>query len=327
MDAFLSHLKIVFADIISQFALTARLHPLWIGSFLLIGSTLYFLQSDQRKSPRNLLGALDYCLPREFYFSRTAAGDLLLALSGTLIFAMFSYTLANADLVAHRQRMVVFMNQLFENRPARLNRSLASDALWMVWLFTARDFGWFVSHYLFHRVRWLWPIHQVHHSADQLTLLTTFRFHPVEKLVFVFFQGCSLGTAIFIGLRVIDAPPGQIFYFSLPLIALISGPIGLFRHSHIWISFGRWVSLLLISPAMHQIHHSDKPEHCHRNYGKYLAVWDLFFRTLYIPKRNEKPNFGLSDKAEQARFAGFSGLLWLPLAMAVKAGRRRRPGR
>ena len=45
------------------------------------------------------------------------------------------------------------------------------------------DFGYYVSHYLMHKVPLLWHFHQTHHSAEVLTPVTVYRIHPVEDLV------------------------------------------------------------------------------------------------------------------------------------------------
>jgi hypothetical protein len=51
---------------------------------------------------------------------------------------------------------------------------------------------------------------------------------------------------------------------------------------------------LFLSPAHHQIHHSDNPAHFDRNLGSSLAVWDWLFGTLYVPQRQpEKVSFGV----------------------------------
>ena len=45
------------------------------------------------------------------------------------------------------------------------------------------DFGFFLSHYLMHKIPILWYFHEVHHSAEVLTPVTVYRTHPVEDLI------------------------------------------------------------------------------------------------------------------------------------------------
>ena len=88
----------------------------------------------------------------------------------------------------------------------------------------------------------------------------------------------------------------------MPLLVAVNLLFGLFgfvgaslRHSHIWFSFGR-LNLLLVSPAMHQVHHSKAEEHWDRNYGEVFSIWDWMFGSLYLPQQREDLNFGLSGE-------------------------------
>ena len=65
------------------------------------------------------------------------------------------------------------------------------------------------------------------------------------------------------------------------------------RHSHIWVSYPRWLSYILISPAQHQIHHSIDEKHWDRNMGLIFAFWDWVFGTLYVPDGYEKLEYGV----------------------------------
>ena len=60
------------------------------------------------------------------------------------------------------------------------------------------------------------------------------------------------------------------------------------QHSHMWISFRGLLGRVFISPAHHQVHHSDNPKHFNTNYGSCLALWDWMFGTLYVPRRSAR---------------------------------------
>jgi sterol desaturase/sphingolipid hydroxylase (fatty acid hydroxylase superfamily) len=67
------------------------------------------------------------------------------------------------------------------------------------------------------------------------------------------------------------------------------------RHSEIWIHFGR-LEPWLISPAAHQIHHSQDPLHYDKNFGVCLAIWDRWWGTHYDPRKvMTRLHFGLKD--------------------------------
>jgi sterol desaturase/sphingolipid hydroxylase (fatty acid hydroxylase superfamily) len=67
------------------------------------------------------------------------------------------------------------------------------------------------------------------------------------------------------------------------------------RHSHVWWSWGDKIEAWFISPAQHQVHHSDRPEHFDRNLGSALAIWDRMIGTLTTSSNVGKIRFGLGD--------------------------------
>ncbi|MBT5158582.1 MAG: sterol desaturase family protein [Alphaproteobacteria bacterium] len=50
-------------------------------------------------------------------------------------------------------------------------------------VFVAYDFGRYIGHWVQHKNAVLWEFHKVHHSAEVLTPLTSFRLHPVDLLL------------------------------------------------------------------------------------------------------------------------------------------------
>jgi sterol desaturase/sphingolipid hydroxylase (fatty acid hydroxylase superfamily) len=76
---------------------------------------------------------------------------------------------------------------------------------------------------------------------------------------------------------------------------------GVLRHSPVWLSFGPTMERYLISPAMHQIHHSEKVEHFDKNMGGALAIWDRMFGTHYIPNGREVDKFGIGEETQDFR--------------------------
>jgi sterol desaturase/sphingolipid hydroxylase (fatty acid hydroxylase superfamily) len=73
------------------------------------------------------------------------------------------------------------------------------------------------------------------------------------------------------------------------------------RHSHVWLSYGRALEHVAISPAQHQIHHSADRRHFDRNFGSALAIWDWLFGTLYVTRERERLTFGLSAAEKNHR--------------------------
>jgi hypothetical protein len=57
------------------------------------------------------------------------------------------------------------------------------------------------------------------------------------------------------------------------------------RHSHIALPFPRWLSYILVSPHMHQAHHSADAAQHDKNFATVFALWDWMFGTLYLPAK------------------------------------------
>lgn len=181
------------------------------------------------------------------------------------------------------------------------------------------DFSVFFAHFLCHKVSFLWPFHEVHHSAEVLTPVTVHRAHPVE----VFMDG--LVTSVLSGAlaATYSAMTGDTVQpLTLFGLNVISFAYYLFvyqlRHSHVWLSYGPVVSHLIVSPAQHQIHHSIDRKHWNKNYGFTFAFWDWLFGTLYVPKEREKITFGVPD-IDAREFSTVPRLYFLPF---VKSYRR-----
>ena len=136
--------------------------------------------------------------------------------------------------------------------------------------------------YWFHRLlhsKFLWEIHKVHHSAEDLNILLPYRNHPVDFILATLI-GAAITTAL--GAR----PETTVLWLSTNSVYQS------FVHSHFEWKW-RWVDYLLITPATHRIHHSSAVKHYNANLG-ILSIWDRMFGT-YVPPTKEAIEFGVPD--------------------------------
>ena len=197
----------------------------------------------------------------------------------------------------------------------------AQMAMTTVALFLGYEFAYWLDHYLSHRVPILWHFHAVHHSAESLSPLTTFRVHPVDTIVFSNIAGLTLGSILAV-LDFLFGGHSADFKIGGTNALLLIGFMLLttLQHSHFWISFqGIW-GKLFISPAHHQIHHSDDPAHFNTNLGSTLAIWDWIFGTLYLPApKREKLVFGVAGMPQPH---GLATTMLRPFSEAARELRR-----
>ena len=166
----------------------------------------------------------------------------------------------------------------------------------------AFEFGYWASHYVFHRIPALWEFHKVHHSAEVMTTLTEMRQHPIEIIVFMNVQ--ALCTGMVFGLMTYLF--GHVGHWALLDGNIVLGIFiltwGHLRHSHIWMPVQGLMGKLFQSPAHHQVHHSTDPRHFDKNLGFALAVWDWAFGTLHIPARErEVSHYGVGARIRGLR--------------------------
>jgi sterol desaturase/sphingolipid hydroxylase (fatty acid hydroxylase superfamily) len=167
--------------------------------------------------------------------------------------------------------------------------------LFTVLFFIAYDFGRFVAHSLLHDVPVLWEFHKVHHSAETLNPLTTFRAHPLDLLVMAWVPALATGLLTWTFNQVAAAPISAYTFLGLHVLIFAFNLVGLLRHTHVWLHYGPKWGKWFVSPAHHQLHHSCDPRHVGSNRGFELAVWDRLYGTLYVPGPRERFRMGLGD--------------------------------
>jgi sterol desaturase/sphingolipid hydroxylase (fatty acid hydroxylase superfamily) len=201
--------------------------------------------------------------------------------------------------------------------PCHLALPLAAwQAIYTALFFLTYDFARYLAHSLLHGVPFLWHFHKVHHSAEVLTPLTSFRAHPVELFVMAALPSLLTGIASGVVFYLAAGSVGLYLFFGGVALMLLFNAFANLRHFQVWISFGPVLNRWLISPAHHQIHHSRDAEHFGRNRGFELAIWDRLFGTLYVPGPEEELVLGLGDGSDGAWHSIGRMYLW-PCRLAL----------
>ena len=120
-------------------------------------------------------------------------------------------------------------------------------------------------HRLTHAVPTLWSFHKVHHSQEEMTVLTNYRRHPVDEL---FMRLISFWVFVVTGNAVM----------TWALLDVSVNVILLLQHSGLTWTYGKG-ERVFISPRMHGLHHSTDPAHFNRNFGMLFSIWDYMFGT------------------------------------------------
>lgn len=166
---------------------------------------------------------------------------------------------------------------------------------WPRWLvvgvaLVAMDGCNWLTHLADHRWAALWRVHAVHHSQEELSVLTTFRAHPLVHTVS--FAVATLPVFVLTG----DRPMA-------PVLITVYLCLGAFPHANVPWSFGP-LGRMFVSPAYHRIHHAiDGPNDV--NLGIVLTLWDVLARRAVFPQRGAQPcRTGLAGRPVMVEQAG-----------------------
>ena len=144
------------------------------------------------------------------------------------------------------------------------------------------DLAIYWQHRWLHAVSWLWRLHRTHHTDTTLDASSALRFHPLEILLSLAYK-CALAIVLGIDPAVLLVFEGLLSSFALITHANLSLPPRLDAAL-------RWV---LVTPAMHWIHHSTHRDEQRRNFGFHVSVWDRLFGSYAAHARDRPQGFGV----------------------------------
>jgi sterol desaturase/sphingolipid hydroxylase (fatty acid hydroxylase superfamily) len=147
---------------------------------------------------------------------------------------------------------------------------------WPVWLLVpltivAMDGANWLAHYADHRLDALWRFHALHHSQEELSVLTSFRAHPLMHTT-----GFLLAT-----IPVVALMPARPI---APVLITVYVCIGTLQHANLRWTFGP-LGRVLVSPAYHRFHHACDDQAV--NLGVVLTVWDILTGYARFPGRGD----------------------------------------
>ncbi|MCZ6888040.1 MAG: GH3 auxin-responsive promoter family protein [Gammaproteobacteria bacterium] len=152
----------------------------------------------------------------------------------------------------------------------------------VVLMLLGADFLRYWLHRACHHWEPLWRLHAVHHSPLKLYWLNVGRFHPLEKTL----------------QYLLDALPFVLMGVGEPVLGLyfvFYAVNGFFQHSNVELRFG-WLNWIISSAELHRWHHSRIKDESNTNYGNNLIVWDVLFRTRFLPEDREITDIGLPNR-------------------------------
>ncbi|WP_044590577.1 sterol desaturase family protein [Bradyrhizobium sp. LTSPM299] len=137
-----------------------------------------------------------------------------------------------------------------------------------------QDFANYWNHRAMH-LKWLWPVHAIHHSDPVVNGLTTYRIHILEA--FVMWGSYTI----------------LLTWLGMPADAIGIGALFVTFHNvyvHINVDWGHGaLRLLIASPRFHRWHHADVPESHGKNLANIFPFFDWMFGTYRVPGPCDAP--------------------------------------
>lgn len=164
------------------------------------------------------------------------------------------------------------------------------------------DLAVYAQHVASHRLPPLWRLHRVHHTDLHMDVTTAVRFHPAEIALSLVYKAAVVAA--------IGAPVMAVVAFEIVLNAC-----SLFNHANARLApvVDRVLRRAVVTPDMHRVHHSVRPEETDSNFGFALSAWDRLFGTYRAQPYDDHAGMLLGlDQASDRSTADVGRLLLLP---------------
>ncbi len=175
------------------------------------------------------------------------------------------------------------------------------SAVKILLLFVLFDIWMYVWHRANHEIPFLWRFHRMHHSDPDMNTSTALRFHPGEMLLSA---SARLAVLPLLGMTL----------WNLALYEMVFLPVIFFHHSNLSLPrrLDRGLLAVVVTPAMHRVHHSRWRPETNSNYGSVFPYWDVLARSFRLRDDARTIDLGL-DGTDSRAWQSAAGMLQTPL--------------
>ncbi len=243
--------------------------PYLLSAFLI---SLIWLKSNTELTWRD---SFRFYFKKEIWLNRGALLDLIFCLFIILLMRRLLSPLEDWIFFNQLKFLTKWLGPPWTFKLPAFYESLLATLITMI----AIDFSTYLIHRLMHSNRLLWSTHKFHHGLKSLNFMSAHRQNPFEFIIL------NIARTLFAALAL------SLFHWFFPsnnpVITVQGIGAGFFiymftvnlHHSHIPVRYPKYVRFILISPHIHQLHHSKDPKHFGKNYGVVFSIWDRIFGT------------------------------------------------
>lgn len=185
-----------------------------------------------------------------------------------------------------------------EKKWGLLNNYEMSPVLAIVLSIVALDMVIYLQHLMFHAVPLLRRLHRMHHTDLDFDVTTALRFHPIE---------IALSMLVKMSVVAVLGPP----VVAILIFEIVLNASAMFNHGNIRIpeAVDRVVRLVIVTPDMHRVHHSEIRVETDSNFGFFLSWWDYLFGTYRA--QPQKGHQEMTIGTGEFKDSQYSHLHWL----------------
>ncbi|MCW9708423.1 sterol desaturase family protein [Fodinibius salsisoli] len=171
------------------------------------------------------------------------------------------------------------------------------------------DLWMYLWHLINHKIPFLWRFHRVHHADPNMDVTTASRFHTGE---IVFSSLLRIGVLLLTG----------IYLWELLLYETLMFAVVQLHHANIALppNVDKVLRTIIVTPAMHKVHHSRWQPETDSNYSSLFSFWDRLCQTFRLHDPLSSLRIGL-DEFDTPEDHKVQGLFTMPF----RKGTRRPP--
>jgi len=223
-----------------------------------LGSTVIFMVLEKLfpKYPDQLIMRPEWCVDL-FYFCFNHLAISAIIIFGNYHASHFGWAISSS------------LQESIQSMPIILQVSL---------IVLSADFVLYWEHRMYHEVKWLWPIHAVHHSIENIDWLAGSRGH--------FIQVFSERAMVMIPLYLLGADET-----ALNTYVVFAALQAILIHTNLSIPFGP-LKYIFVTPQFHHWHHSSEKPAIDTNYSAHTVIFDRLFGTYHLPGKHWPAEYG-----------------------------------
>ncbi|WP_138431506.1 sterol desaturase family protein [Fodinibius saliphilus] len=157
------------------------------------------------------------------------------------------------------------------------------------------DIWMYLWHVINHKIPFFWRFHRVHHADDKMDVTTASRFHTGE---IIFSSVLRIGIILVIGLHL-----WELLLYETLMFAVVQ-----FHHADLALSekADKALRAIIVTPAMHKVHHSRWQPETDSNYSSLFSFWDRIGDTFRLHNPLKTLHIGLDefDRDEDKKIMG-----------------------